>query len=491
MQEYIEKYIENLIKKENEGACLEQQNLYSKKDYYELLRPVIEVINKYKDYSIEEMRTLLYKQSGLEESVKNFIYKQEMVPGMVFSYGTRNYKETIVAGNRQEVTMNTNGELVPALEEMTQDTIFDLASITKIFTSVSVLKLMQDGEINLYDNITKYAPEFKNLNNVRIIDLLSFSVPLKTNGRIDRATSEEEAEQILFDIEVDIANNNLRPYTDMGVMVLKYIIEHVSKMSFYDYVDNNILKPIGMTDTHVTIPKDKLLRTVNTNYDCKLYKDGNIGLTTTASRGIVYDPKAQIMGQKAGNLSGHAGLFSTEKDMISYAKALSNGKILTSESLKMLAKNRTGKKYVTEDEQEKYVQYLGFLCYSKNPILANSELFHAMSGRSFASAGWTGTQLTVDPINELYFFMAANRSHNRMTFIDSAYKENVLVDSNGKKTILLPNGETKIDATRFAWDRDDAVVHPALKLAIQYKMLEDIMEFNKENEEEIENVKKL
>lgn len=491
MEKYLENYIENLIRIQNTGACLEQQNLYTKKDYYEILKPVIEVVNKYKDYSIEEMRNILYKNSGLEELVKDFIYKKEMVPGMVFSYGTKNYKETVVIGNRQEVTIDKDGKLVPDVEEMTADTIFDLASITKLFTSVSILKLMQYGEINLYDSVTKYAPEFKNLGDVKIIDLLSFSVPLKTNGRVDRATSREEAEQILFDISIDNESNNLRPYTDMGAMVLKYVIEHVSNISFYQYVDNNILKPIGMSDTHVVVPKYKLSRTINTNYDCKLYKDGNIGLTTSALKGIVYDPKAQIMGQKDGNLSGHAGIFSTEKDMINFAKALSNGKILNMKVLEMMAKNRTGKMYLTDDNQEKYIQYLGMLCYSKNPILADSELFHAMSGKSFASAGWTGTQITVDPINELYFFMAANRSHNRMTFIDSAYKESVKVDSNGKKTILLPNGETKIDATRFAWDRDAAIVHPALKLAIQYKMLEDITNYNKQNDKEVVNVKKI
>lgn len=111
------------------------------------------------------------------------------------------------------------------------------------------------------------------------------------------------------------------------------------------------------------------------------------------------------------------------------------------------------------------------LCYSKNPILIDSELFHAMSGKSFTSAGWTGTQLTVDPINELYFFMATNRSHNRMTFIDPTQRDKVVEDENGKKIILLPNGDVKIDATRFAWDRDFAVFHPTLKLTIQYKML--------------------
>ena len=112
-----------------------------------------------------------------------------------------------------------------------------------------------------------------------------------------------------------------------------------------------------------------------------------------------------------------------------------------------------------------------------------------MSGRSFASAGWTGTQITVDPINNLFLFMSGNRSHNRMTFIDPAQREKVLLDEKGKKTIVLPDGSVKIDATRFAWDRDEIVVHPALKLAIQYKMVEDLYAMMNEKVETDEKIR--
>lgn len=472
LEQYLEDYVNDLYEKQNNGSCLEQQGLYTKKEYFELLKPVIELISNYKDYSIDELRNKLYENSQIEENLTDFIYKKEMVPGMVFSYGTKNYKETVVVGNRQEVSLNEQGKIVPALEKMTEDTIFDLASVTKVFTSVSLLKLVQDGVIRLNDTVVKYAPQFKNLNDVTIYDLMTFGVPLKTNGRVDRASSREEAEQILFGIERDLESTNKRPYTDMGAMVLKYVIESASGMNYYHFVEENILKKLNMDDTHVVVPKMKLDRVSSTNLDGKYYKDGNFAITTNAPKGIVYDPKAQIMGQKDGVLSGHAGMFSTANDMTNLAKGIISGKVINEEYVEMMAKNRTGRKYI-EDDKEKYIQYLGMLCYSKNPILADSELFHAMSGKSFASAGWTGTQLTVDPINELYFFMAANRSHNRMTFIDPAQRDKVEVNENGKKTILLPNGDVKIDATRFAWDRDAAIVHPALKLTIQYKMLED------------------
>ena len=472
LEQYLEDYVNDLYEKQNNGSCLEQQGLYTKKEYFELLKPVIELVSNYKDYSIDELRNKLYENSQIEENLTDFIYKKEMVPGMVFSYGTKNYKETVVVGNRQEVSLNEQGKIVPDLEQMTEDTIFDLASVTKVFTSISLLKLVQDGVIRLNDTVVKYAPQFKNLNDVTIYDLMTFGVPLKTNGRVDRSSSREEAEQVLFGIEKDLESTNTRPYTDMGAMVLKYVIESASGMNYYHFVEENILKKLNMKDTHVVVPKMKLNRVSSTNLDGKYYKDGNFAITTNAPKGIVYDPKAQIMGQKDGVLSGHAGMFSTANDMTNLAKGIISGKVINEEYVEMMAKNRTGRKYI-EDDKEKYIQYLGMLCYSKNPILADSELFHAMSGKSFASAGWTGTQLTVDSINELYFFMAANRSHNRMTFIDPAQRDKVEVNENGKKTILLPNGDVKIDATRFAWDRDAAIVHPALKLTIQYKMLED------------------
>lgn len=482
LDNYLEEYVEKLYYNQNVGMSLEQQGLYSKKDYYELLKPVIELIKKHDYLSLDEMRDYLFRKSNIEEMIQNFVYNKEMVPGMVFSYGTQNYKETVVVGNRQEVSIDNNGNLVPNIEKMTDDTIFDLASVTKVFTSLSILKLVQNGTICLDDKITKYVPKFKNLNEVTIFDLMSFRVPLKTNGRVDNAKSRDEAEQILFNIEIDRENLNRRPYTDMGAMVLKYVIENASGMNYYNYVEKNILNPMKMKDTHVVIPKLKLDRVASTNFDGKYYKDGNFVITTSASRGSVYDPKAQIMGQTDGVLSGHAGMFSTVSDMTNFAKGIMSGQIIDDSYVEMMAKNRTGHKYIDGDK-EKYVQYLGMLCYSKNPILADSELFHAMSGRSLASAGWTGTQMTVDPINQLYFFMASNRSHNRMTFIDAVQKDKVKVDQNGRKTIILPNGDIKIDATRFAWDRDSVVVHPALKLSIQYKMLEDIYKLMKEKVE--------
>ena len=92
--------------------------------------------------------------------------------------------------------------------------------------------------------------------------------------------------------------------------------------------------------------------------------------------------------------------------------------------------------------------------------------------------------MTVDPINQIYLFLGSNRTHNRVSRIDPKQRDNVGYDELGKGTIILPNGKLKTTSYKFAWDRDPAVVHPALKLAIQYKMLEDLYSLEKENYKE-------
>lgn len=489
LEKYLENYIDDLYEKQNSGACIEQQGLYKKQDYYKLLKPVIELISNYKDYGIEELRKKLYEQSNIEEKAKKFIYHKEIAPGMVFSYGTLKFRETIIIGNKQEVSVDDNGNLVPNVEEMTEDTIFDLASTTKLFTSLSILKLVQDGLISLSDEVVKYEPRFKNLKGVTIFDLISFKTPLRTDGRVDGHSTIKESEDILFTMYVNkdfVYGTN--PYTDMGALVLKYVIEKSSGINYYEYIEKNILNKLKMTDTHVVVPKFKLERLASTNAETIIYNDGKIEHLPIFEKGTVHDPKARDLGQKQGILSGHAGLFSTAKDMTNLARGIINGQVINDKYVEMLAKNRTGEKYI-KDDKEKYVQYLGFLCYSKNPILADSELFHAMSGKAFASGGYTGTQLTVDPINQLYLFLGSNRTHNRVSRIDSKQRENVKWNNYGKGTVVLDDGSVKTTSYKFAWDRDEAIIHPALKLAIQYKLLEDIYSYDKEDVQE--EVKKI
>ena len=252
---------------------IEQRNLYSKEKYYVLLKPVVQLLKKYPDDTIQELKDKLFLLSGIEGKLKDFIYLKKMTPGVVISYGTNDYKETIVVGNREEVKLIDN-KLVPSVSKMQEDTIFDLASITKLYTSISILKLVEKGLISLDDKITKYLPNFKNLKEVTIFDLLSFKVPLKTSKRIDLAKDYKEAFSVLEDIEIGYLDTYSNPYTDMGAIILKYVIESVTGMSYYDFLDQEILKPYGLTDTYVLVPNYKLNRVASTRFGGNISKNG-------------------------------------------------------------------------------------------------------------------------------------------------------------------------------------------------------------------------
>lgn len=488
LDKFLEEYIDKLYQNSNINMAVEQQNLYKKSDYYNLLKPVITLLRDNKDATLQELREKLLEQSTLIKKTQEFIHKREMAPGLVFSYGTKNYKETIVIGNRQEVTLTDDLRFVPSVSKMTEDTIFDLASVTKIFTSLAIYKLVSLDIINLDDEIIKYEPRFKNLKGVTIYDLLTFKANLQTSKRLETTTTYEEALNVLFDVKEDTTTFLSNPYADLGAIVLRYVIESASNMSFYEFLDKYILKPLNLIDTHVSVLKYKLDRTASTIGGVRYYKDGNFNIDTMSKLGVVHDPKSKILGQK-GDLPGHAGLFSTASDMSKLALGMIDGVFINAKYLEDMARNKTGKKYF-EDSKEKYIQYLGSLCYSKHPRQADSELFHALSGKSIASGGFVGTQLTVDPINELFFFLGANRVHNRLIYVDSAKKDEIITLESGKKIVKI-NGEYKTYAQSFAWDRDFFIVHPSLKLAIQYKMLEDFYKLTNEKITYQENTKNL
>lgn len=469
LERTMDSYAEELLINHNNAKEDVQKNLLTKEDYEEILKPVIKLLNS--DYGVDEIREILFNNSGLEESAKDFIYNKKMVPGATISYGTDNYREFLTVGKKDDESEN---------KITTTDTIYDLASVTKLFTSISVQLLARKGLIDLSKNVSYYLPDFPGLKDVTVYQLLTFNAPVKTDGRIDKAENKEEAEKIIRTISFDSENDGRRPYTDMGAMVLKYIIEKVTNKNYYDFVNENILMPLGMNDTKVKVDYSDYNRLALTGNNGFYYKDGNFRINTDIKPGDCYDEKARIMGQKDGNLSGHAGLFSTSYDMSELASAFLKREVLNDQELLHMGDNETGKKGMP-------IQFLAKLCYSKNPVQADSEVYHPLSGRTFASAGWTGTQVTIDPINNIFYTLLSNRSYGRMTFIDADKKDLVKTDDFGKKSIILPNGKEMIDATRYAWDRDAALVHPAIKLAIQYRFLEEIV---KNYGEKLENTVK-
>ena len=144
---------------------------------------------------------------------------------------------------------------VPMKEEM----VFNIASITKQFTAVAILQLMELGKLSLQDEITKYLPDYPvNGQKITIENLLTHTAGIP--GPAPEAIAKLQARRDLVSLREIIDTFKNRPldfvpgtkwsYSNNGYMLLGVVIEKLSGGSYSDYLEKNIFKPAGMTQTH-------------------------------------------------------------------------------------------------------------------------------------------------------------------------------------------------------------------------------------------------
>lgn len=451
---------------------------YSKEKYEKLLEFVNDALKENKDASLEEIRAYIFKKSGIMDDLLHFYNVKKYAPGAVINISTPFHSEKLVFGNQQEVIYQNN-EFIPSQIKMTKDSIFDLASVTKLFAAISTLQLISDGRLKMDDRLEELAPQFVKLKDLTVADLLRF-VMIKTPVRVDGASNINEAEARLFDAEYVPLEEEKDRYNDFAPMVLKYVIENVSGITYEDFIKKNILDPLNMKDTHVKIPESKITRLSNSLYDGRFYVDGNFLIRTDSPLGYSTDSKAVSLGQPEGKLSGHAGLFSTSQDMENLGWGLINKQILNEEMIDSLGTRQVGQIYNDETGAIKATQFFSYLAYVTNPLNARTEVFQGLGNKSFAGAGWTGTQFIVDPENKIVCSLLSNRTHNRMTHIDNIHRENIIKLEDGTEVITLPNGRQMIDASKYAHLRSEFVTDKCSELAIMYRILEDIVGLDKD-----------
>ena len=467
------RYINELLKNQNETSIPLLQDIYSAKDYERILKPVLDTIRENPHASLTTLRLKLFLNSGLKEIMDIFVNDTKITPGVLLDFGTFKTRDTVLCGLRQEVTIK-DGKIVKEELPIEQDTIFDLASSSKTFTAVAILALEEAGLIDVFDSIEKYVPEFNKLNGVSIYDLLKFRVRIVTDKRVDSAKNKDEALQILYSAHLDENQNVTNAYTDMGAMILRIVVERVSKMTFDEFVNEIIFKKAKMEDTHLIVPKHKLERVANENLSTIVFKDGSYKINYTNTPGTPHDPKAIAIGELDGVAPGHAGYFSTKNDMIKFAKALINEEIISKESLYSMSNTETGFK-----DGDKYTRFYGSLVYLKQPDPAFLSVYPPLSGKSFMSPGFAGTQLVVDPLNKITLFVGSPRLHNRIYQIHPDQIPNIKIDNHNMKTYTLANGEEKIVCNDYTKAKE-VMVTLALDLAIQYQLLEKIFKNEKE-----------
>jgi len=372
----------------------------------------------------------------LEQGVYHLVDERRIVSGIAVSYGDRSRGEAFCRGRIREVRLE-GGSFVPDEAPMDEQSVFDLASVTKLFTCIAVLQLAERGKLRLSDPIGRLDKRFSHIADEPIERLLAFQTALQTRARMDTQTSAEEAERLLFDIRIGPPPVR-KFYTDMGAMVLKYVVESAADLSFWEYLQANILRPLGMTRTFCEVPQALLGETVNCNYERRIV-DGAFWLDTACPPGTVHDPKARLLNTSRPAPCGHAGLFSTLDDMTLLARGLLENALLSRKTLLEIGVNRTGGKLPDGTDS----QYMGYLCYSKQPDQTFSEVPAYFGERTIALNGFTGNHFSVDPEQNQFMILLANRIHNRATTVTGRAnpedKTEIIRWNDGKDYIVSQN----------------------------------------------------
>ena len=179
----------------------------------------------------------------LEEGMHFLVHESRMLSGLSVTYGTADHFETRFTGNAREILHPDDPAESPV--PLTQSSIFDLASLTKCFTSVLAMLLLRERRLDPEASPVRYEPRFVHLSGIPIRDILTFNTGLATPGRIDEAPNPEEGLCRLYQT-APAPLPRIRLYSDMHAMIIARILESVSGMSYMSLLRERILKPLGM-----------------------------------------------------------------------------------------------------------------------------------------------------------------------------------------------------------------------------------------------------
>lgn len=307
----------------------------------------------------------------------------------------------------------------PERIEAKLDTIYDLASITKVLVPGLLIAIMSErGEISIGDPISKYLSEFDRPDKrfITIRQLLSHQSGFSAWLPLYLLAEDREA------LRATLVNSPLSSepgrkvvYSDPGFAILTLLIESLTNAPLSEKVRKE-LAPLGVKDTRFDPPAELRNRIAASEKGNEFEREMCIekgyikppaiaGGTdrSTAFRdnviwGEVHDGNAYFM----GGVAGHAGLFSTAEEVFKIAlQFLPNyTQLLKPETCDMFTTNFT--KGLNEDRS------FAFQLASTKDSTAGSK----MSPQSFGHTGFTGTSLWIDPVNERIFVLLTNRTHN-------------------------------------------------------------------------------
>jgi len=301
-------------------------------------------------------------------------------PGAVYWCGHGAHERHWAQGERARV---------PAVEPMTEDTLFDAASLTKVVATLpSVLLLLERGQLRLEDPVRAHLPEFP-WPGITVRNLLTHTSGLVPDlPASDKAWQGYEAglRHVCASVPLLPPGREFR-YSDLNFILLGEIVHRVSGRTLDRFAAEEVFAPLGMTSSTFNPGPALLAHTAPTMRD-----EQGVML-----RGVVHDPTARRM----GGVAGHAGLFTTAADLARYARfMLRGGPLLKPATLRLMRSVQTPatvfeRRGLGWDLDSSFSRPRGDL--------------YALG--SFGHTGYTGTAMWLDPATDSFYVLLTTRLH--------------------------------------------------------------------------------
>ncbi len=287
--------------------------------------------------------------------------------------------------------------LVPAPAPMTEDTIFDIASLTKpLVTATLIQKLIERRQLRLDERVARYLPEFaangKGEVTVRQLMLHTAGLPI-VNSLEDYAEGAALGLSRVFEQKLEALPGQRYVYGDLGYITLGALIERVTGERLDQLARREIFEPLGMWQTGYLPPVSQRYRIAPT----EIAQERPIPLI----HGEAHDPRAWMLGGVAGN----AGVFATADDVARFARMMLGDGML--DGVRVLSRASVQEMTRAELLPGGAVRSAGWDIaspYSK----PRGRYF---SPRAYGHGGYTGVSLWIDPELDLFVYFASNRVH--------------------------------------------------------------------------------
>jgi len=271
-------------------------------------------------------------------------------------------------------------------------TIWDLASLTKVIgTTSAMLQLVGQRKVALDSPVVRYLPEWtaSGAQRVTVRQLMTHSAGLPAwRPLYKEAGSSDEAIRQLFATGPDTIPGKRFLYSDLGFMLLGKLVERVSGEPLAHYDSAHVFAPLGMRDTRYLPPADWRARIAPTEQDP--WRQRKL-------RGEVHDENAAMV----GGVSGHAGLFSSGRDLARFARMYLQGGMLDGQPV---FDANTVAQFTRAQDTTISRRALGW----ETPTGGNSA-GHRLSPMAFGHTGFTGTSLWMDPQQGVFVLLLTNR----------------------------------------------------------------------------------